>query len=560
MNEHPSQPELDDELLSAYIDNELSADQRAAVEARLAADPSAQRMLEHLRAVSQSVQGLPQENVGRDLSESVLRRISETNAANKHPVKDEDSFGPGDVMPKITIFRTTRGWVWASLAVAAALLIMILQANDDRKNNLGPLAQRSGGEAAKPAVNEEAQRVVGNEPAPSASSKLPAAAPVPASPPRDAFAAADKVSRTPASAAGELGTDSMADRSPGTALGRGATLGAGLKSDLQNGSAGAATPAALQPATEELADQAKAGRSKVAASAPAATTASSGPAADISHDGLVVVRVVAKRAALHDKKFDQLLATHGINIEPDLPMSLQRETKSAQVAAAESQPEQRVERLDESAPKLPSTDSVDLVFVEAPTTTIASCLDGLARDDANFVGIQVDESGATEQRLKKKEAPEKKLAENLAKYNRGTVSQQQKEIQRYLYYDEADRNRRANDNAYGITLGTANQPRSRQYDGERSRFGTLADSIRSRARRAMTQNESGAYGRTAFGGQVGPESAARGPAPAAAPKARVTQEDAKQPASDGEANLQVLFVVSPEEPAASSAPAEKSAK
>ena len=50
MNEHQSQPELDDELLSAYIDNELSGDERAAVEARLVADGSAQKTVDQLRA------------------------------------------------------------------------------------------------------------------------------------------------------------------------------------------------------------------------------------------------------------------------------------------------------------------------------------------------------------------------------------------------------------------------------------------------------------------------------------------------------------------------------
>ena len=53
------QYELDDELLSAYLDDELSADERALVEARLATDPAAQQSLEQLRSVSQSVRSLP---------------------------------------------------------------------------------------------------------------------------------------------------------------------------------------------------------------------------------------------------------------------------------------------------------------------------------------------------------------------------------------------------------------------------------------------------------------------------------------------------------------------
>jgi anti-sigma factor RsiW len=40
MSDKDSNYDLNDELLSAYLDGELSADQRAAVEARVASDPA----------------------------------------------------------------------------------------------------------------------------------------------------------------------------------------------------------------------------------------------------------------------------------------------------------------------------------------------------------------------------------------------------------------------------------------------------------------------------------------------------------------------------------------
>ena len=76
MSEQEFQPELNDELLSAYLDDELSAEERAAVEARLANDADAQQLLHQLRAVSESVQRLPLEGVGRDLSGDILRRVA----------------------------------------------------------------------------------------------------------------------------------------------------------------------------------------------------------------------------------------------------------------------------------------------------------------------------------------------------------------------------------------------------------------------------------------------------------------------------------------------------
>src|SRR6185436_8839543 len=81
MSDKPSNYELDDELLSAYLDGELSADERAAVEARLATDPAAQQLLHELRSVSQSVQALPTETLGRDLSQEIIRRAGEAAPA-----------------------------------------------------------------------------------------------------------------------------------------------------------------------------------------------------------------------------------------------------------------------------------------------------------------------------------------------------------------------------------------------------------------------------------------------------------------------------------------------
>src|SRR3954470_11579890 len=116
MSDKPSNHELDDELLSAYLDGELSASERAAVEARLATDPAAQQLLHELRSVSQSVQALPTESLGRDLSEEILRRARQSKPT---PATAEMSSGSGDAIPKIKIFGSRRAWFWASMALAA---------------------------------------------------------------------------------------------------------------------------------------------------------------------------------------------------------------------------------------------------------------------------------------------------------------------------------------------------------------------------------------------------------------------------------------------------------
>jgi anti-sigma factor RsiW len=136
MSDKPSNHAPGDELLSAYLDGELSADERAAVEARLATDPAAQQLLHELRSVSQSVQALPTESLGRDLSEEIVRRARETApiSGRSPSAKLADATEPsrlGDTIPKIRIFNSRRAWIWASMALAVGLLIMIVQSGDE---------------------------------------------------------------------------------------------------------------------------------------------------------------------------------------------------------------------------------------------------------------------------------------------------------------------------------------------------------------------------------------------------------------------------------------------
>jgi hypothetical protein len=97
----------DDELLSALVDGELTPAERAAVERRLRDDPQAQELVDQLRAVSQTLQSLPKQELGADLREVVLRQA--VVRAEQVP----------------TSVGGARRWVWAALALAAALLLTV---------------------------------------------------------------------------------------------------------------------------------------------------------------------------------------------------------------------------------------------------------------------------------------------------------------------------------------------------------------------------------------------------------------------------------------------------
>jgi len=65
--------EFSDELLSAYLDGELSPAERARVESQLAADPEAQQLLDELRALSGEVRELPRYSADSGFSQRVVQ-------------------------------------------------------------------------------------------------------------------------------------------------------------------------------------------------------------------------------------------------------------------------------------------------------------------------------------------------------------------------------------------------------------------------------------------------------------------------------------------------------
>jgi hypothetical protein len=134
---------IDDELLSAYIDDELTVEERALVEARLASDPAAAQLVEELRRVSGAVRSLPREKMSRDLRASVLAGLraegEEGAAVLKLPYRGADRWE-----------GVKRGLVWSSIAIAATLMLMAMQPRE-----------RGDADVADRAKQEESRRADG---------------------------------------------------------------------------------------------------------------------------------------------------------------------------------------------------------------------------------------------------------------------------------------------------------------------------------------------------------------------------------------------------------------
>ncbi len=534
----PSQYEIDDELLSAYLDDELSAEERAVVESRLATDPLARQTLEHLRSVSQSVRDLPQESVGRDLRDSVLRRAEAART-------DRDGVaGPGPSarmatndasLPTISIGHTRRGWVWASLAVAAAVLIMVFQPGLEQDADLPNVAQTKDEstaderqlaerDSALQAVNEPASPAAAREPSGAIASTPDASAPMPQD------FAADRDAIAPSTTPDDFGV-----------YGR-------PKSNQFVRRESAAIPKAKSDVLTEL----------YAAPSEASATPQS-PTEPSSADGeLVVVHVYAKRAALENKAFDQLLTKNGIALEPtvadgDASGDAAAESLSSSREPARATSGRVAQRQADDEAK--DNSAVEVVLVDAPPNTILSCMNDLNIDHANYVGVSVDDSTARDEELAEM-PPAKKLATDLGKFSRGIVPQQSAEDfarDKYFFYEEAENVRRfSGGRGFGGDVG---ELRQLQKDASESLAGGN-ETDRGRARRIQLR---------AGGGRQELERLANGTFFDAAPPTDVklqhkveaksqlqSLDKLKSPAAANRDRLQVLFVLRPgDEPAPS---------
>lgn len=138
----PTNPH-NDELLSAYLDGELTAAERAEVERRLAEDPTARQALEELRGVSETLRGLPVRPAEAGFAAGVMQRVEAAGGQRD----SSQSAGPVDAertteresLVRLPFGRSPRSWIWAGLAVAAALVVMVNSQPEDEARNVAAI-------------------------------------------------------------------------------------------------------------------------------------------------------------------------------------------------------------------------------------------------------------------------------------------------------------------------------------------------------------------------------------------------------------------------------------
>ncbi|HTN73889.1 MAG TPA: zf-HC2 domain-containing protein [Pirellulaceae bacterium] len=130
-----------DELISAYLDGELTADEQALVEQALATDARLRQMHDDLRALRQSLQTMPRLRLGDDFAQRVLLQAERAQQAElRAAVSEPAPTNPPAVIPHAhdpthtiavvpahpTEPTTWHVMVWGVAGLAAAILCVLL--------------------------------------------------------------------------------------------------------------------------------------------------------------------------------------------------------------------------------------------------------------------------------------------------------------------------------------------------------------------------------------------------------------------------------------------------
>lgn len=269
------QPQINEELLSAYLDEQVTEEERALVEAAIATDPAIAWQVDSLRQTIHLLQELPPLALPRSFTLEAI--LAEARTAETPTVAQPEVIAPSNNAPKRTIVTRpdveeppNNWWQWLfdlwqggnlqlrNAAAVALTLFFVLFAGDQFIVSMRPLVERNADTA--PVVMTSAERAPAEAPViatiaaepsatftpqPTATSLPPEGSAVTATTAPEAATAADTAQGTAnPNAARTLDTQSppfAAERSAPGPVEEDFTGGGGPGSDARNGGADALT-------------------------------------------------------------------------------------------------------------------------------------------------------------------------------------------------------------------------------------------------------------------------------------------------------------------------------
>jgi anti-sigma factor RsiW len=388
-------------LISAYLDDELTVEERARVEQLLAGSAEARQLLEELRALRGGLQELPQHRLELDFAQKVLNKIEQTPPSyiEQPPATSETVVSKRNVaasaaqtpaLESPTKFRlpfNRRGLGWSLIAIAAAVMLMV--ANRSNQNvQLPRPAERDHANAPTGGMqNHVAMDRAKNEPlsisAPSMAEKEGASGEAvvrsaDSAPPAGALAS-DKDLRP---AAPPITRDEGQASPPKTSLAIDKPAIGFEKSKAESLSESPASSSETggklaiqeQPSVVQLRRQESAAPGM--GGPPSATTNPDQPSAQGESDSVLVVRADISGDAARGRAFDQVLAKNAIELadeKQDAQASVEQKTFAGKKQSAATA----------------DASGVDVVYVEAAPAQIEQTLADLRKAPQQFPAVSV---------------------------------------------------------------------------------------------------------------------------------------------------------------------------
>jgi anti-sigma factor RsiW len=134
---------LDADLLSAYLDGELTPAELAAVEAQLESSPAWRDELTEVRAARDAVRGLPERDAPAGFWSAVHEHVARADS------QDDDD----EIAVPITAARShgRRRWAWvaaSAAAVAAVVAVVVVPHRDEVSPNVAAVVAQHGAQGS----------------------------------------------------------------------------------------------------------------------------------------------------------------------------------------------------------------------------------------------------------------------------------------------------------------------------------------------------------------------------------------------------------------------------
>ena len=159
--------QIPEELISAYLDGELTSDEQLLVEEALRTEPQAQQLLDELQSLHDHLQSIPRSEPSQDYTQHILHRaertiLTGTSDPSSGPVTAQSPANPTVTLPAAQ--DSPGNWkhiIWASTALAATLLLaLLLQPDEPISRQLTDATHElpkatSSGEQADPVADDD---------------------------------------------------------------------------------------------------------------------------------------------------------------------------------------------------------------------------------------------------------------------------------------------------------------------------------------------------------------------------------------------------------------------